>query len=146
MKKAFISTMLGILFVLLACSGAIADTLTMPASLTEISEEAFYEDTSLDEVILNEGIKTIGTKAFAYSSIQRIYLPDSLDSIADDAFIGCAGLVGYGPDNTVASRFFDSHAGLTFEREEEWVSSPLEDFVFSDNGDGTCSIIRIHRQ
>ena len=138
-KSVFFVVLLAVILFSFA-SVASADTLTLPSSLKQIEAEAFMGNTSLDEVILPEGLESIGEKAFANSGVQRIYLPESLTDIAGDAFAGCTNVVGYGPDNTTASSFFDSHAGLTFERADEWVSSPVEDFTFSDNGDGTCSI------
>ena len=49
---------------LLACCGiAAAETLTLPADVTAIEEQAFYADASLDQVVLPEGLQTIGSKA-----------------------------------------------------------------------------------
>lgn len=65
---------------------AIADSLTLPGSLLIIGEEVFYEDTSIDEVILPEGIREIRNRAFAKSSVSRINLPETITFIAEDAF------------------------------------------------------------
>ena len=65
-----------------------ADTLTLPAALREIGEEAFYGDASLDEVVIPDGTETIGPRAFADSGLKRILIPDSVNGIADDAFAG----------------------------------------------------------
>ena len=121
MRKAWKSVLFAALLAAVligTASAASADTLTLPSGLKTIEAEAFMGDTSLDEVILPEGLESIGANAFANSSVKRIYLPEKLSSIAENAFAGCNNLVGYGPDNTVASRFFDSHDGLTFERDE----------------------------
>ena len=103
------------LFSLLLVSVA-AETLRLPSNLKMIESEAFYGDKKLDEVILPEGIEAIGAKAFANSSIKRIYLPNSLEDIAEDAFQNCS-TVGYGQAGSVASYFFESKAGLSFEYE-----------------------------
>ena len=60
--------------------------IVIPASVVEIGEEAFTE-TGCREVILSEGVRRIRSKAFAQCS-QLVYvtLPESLVSIADDAF------------------------------------------------------------
>ena len=63
-----------------------AGVLVLPASLTEIEDEAFCGDTSLEEVVLPEGLRRIGARAFAGSSLSRINLPDSLEEIGEDAF------------------------------------------------------------
>ncbi len=66
-----------------------ASQLELPAGLIRIEKQAFYGDTSLEEVLLPDGIETIGEKAFAYSSVKKINLPSSVRSIAEDAFLGC---------------------------------------------------------
>lgn len=103
--------------VILCNSGALAE-FRLPAGLKAIEDEAFMGDTSLDEVVLPEGLISIGSKAFKDSSVKRMYLPASLTEIAEDAFDGVDALVGWGPDGTAASSFFDSRSNLTFEREE----------------------------
>ena len=72
----------------LAVCGARADLLTLPEDLTAIEDQAFYADASLDQVILPEGLLTIGEKAFAESGVTAVNLPDSLTFIAEDAFDG----------------------------------------------------------
>lgn len=80
-----------------------ADTLYMPSELKVIEEKAFYGDSSLDKVWLNEQLLRIESKAFANSSLHEIYLPDSIEYIAPDAFSGtpltkvavCTGCYGY---------------------------------------------------
>ena len=64
---------------------AFADTLTLPASIKTVEDEAFFGDTSLDEVVLPDGVETLGKNAFAESSVKKINLPDSLTSIGDNA-------------------------------------------------------------
>ena len=46
-------------------SGARAEGLTLPQALTEIEAEAFRADTSLVEVIVPEGVVSIGENAFS---------------------------------------------------------------------------------
>ncbi len=61
-------------------------TLMLPESLTTITKQAFCGDTSLQKVVLQEGITSIQSRAFADSSLQEISLPASLMYIAEDAF------------------------------------------------------------
>ena len=68
------------------CVFTLADVLNIPESVTVIEEEAFFGDTSMDEVVLPEGVEKICKRAFAESSVSSINLPDSLTEIADDAF------------------------------------------------------------
>jgi len=63
---------------------------TLPAGTTTIEAEAF-RNTDAEYVIVPDGCKTIGSKAFAnMSSLKYVQLPASIESIADDAFDGCA--------------------------------------------------------
>ena len=80
-----ISAIFVLLAVLICLCPAFADTLTLPASLTVIEEEAFYGDTSLSSVVLPEGLKEIKAGAFASSTISAINLPSTLESIDDTA-------------------------------------------------------------
>ena len=117
-----------IIFLCLYALPAMADTLCLPDDLHTIEKEAFFGDQSLDEVILPESITTIGPLAFANSSVKRIYLPASLVDIAEDAFVQCQQVIGYGENGTVASTFFCNHANLSFEGEPEW-SAAYRKFV-----------------
>ena len=65
-----------------------ADSINLPAGLVEIKEEAFYGDTNITEVTIPEGTTTIGPRAFAYSGLQKINLPKSVNSIDSTAFDG----------------------------------------------------------
>ena len=68
------------------CTLACASGLMLPAGVITIEEEAFYGDTSLDVVILPEGLETIGLRAFAASSVKSLQIPASVTEIASDAF------------------------------------------------------------
>lgn len=62
-------------------------TLTLPSDLTEIWDSAFEGSDSFDEVILNEGLKTIRSRAFAdCEGLRLVHVPDSVEFIAGDAF------------------------------------------------------------
>ena len=52
----------------------------LPASLTEIEEEAFAY-TPLTELTLPATLKTIGPRAFAYSQLRFLRIPPSVTSI-----------------------------------------------------------------
>lgn len=64
------------------------NTLALPAALRIIHEESFAS-LPIEEVILPEGIASIGSKAFAdCNNLTIINMPDSITTIADDAFDG----------------------------------------------------------
>ena len=66
-----------------------ASTLTLPASLTALEDEAFVGMPST-EIVLPGGIKTIGARAFADNqNLVLINLPKSVAAVAPDAFSGC---------------------------------------------------------
>jgi len=71
----------------------IAETLTLPAALQIIDEEAFYGDTSIDKVVLHDEVVSIGSRAFAYSSVAEISIPATVNFIAPDAFEGVEQLI-----------------------------------------------------
>lgn len=98
MKKT-IWTLILLLAILLIAISASADTLVLPASLKEIEDEAFMGDTSIAEVVLPEGLEKIGKKAFANSSVNKIYMPSSITYIAEDAFSSCL-VICYGPGSS----------------------------------------------
>ena len=61
--------------------------------MTEIPDRAFEQSLSLEEVILPDGITTIGSYAFAgCRSLTSIPLPSSLSVIRDCTFQGCTSL------------------------------------------------------
>ena len=62
--------------------------LILPDNIRAITDEA-YINTRATVVILPEGCKTIGSRAFANCpNLRRISIPDSVSFIADDAFSG----------------------------------------------------------
>ena len=96
-----------IILTFILCTGAFAlsdspyddpqFTLELPASLRIIDEEAFSGDRYLERVIVPEGVKEIRSGAFAFTNVWEIYLPASLNFIADDAFLGCTETQVYAP-------------------------------------------------
>lgn len=63
-------------------------TLTLPNTITEIGEYAFYMNKNLTEVILPESVRTISKSAFSSSSIKKVVLNEGLETIGDSAFYG----------------------------------------------------------
>ncbi len=79
-----------------------AATLTLPSATRDILAEAFYGDSSLDEVIIPEGCISIGERAFANCKISKITLPSTLAYIAPSAFTGNSGMKVNAPVETYA--------------------------------------------
>ncbi len=65
-----------------------AKTLFLPSGLKTIQDEAFRGCDAV-QVTIPDGLESIGSKAFAYcSKLLLVVMPDSVTSIADDAFVG----------------------------------------------------------
>ena len=63
------------------------DTLNnIETSAKNIGASAFYQCTGLKNVILNEGVETIGELAFSYTSISHLKLPKSMRTVYNNAF------------------------------------------------------------
>jgi len=61
-------------------------------NLKEISEGCF-EGSGLTKVVLPQGLKKIGVKAFANcTGLQEINIPEGVEEIGDEAFAGCTAL------------------------------------------------------
>lgn len=94
MKSWFIRCRLAMLVAVavLLCGYAIpagaAGALKLPAGTIEIAEKAFYGNRAVTAVTLPNGVRRIGSKAFAGTGITQVYLPGSLTYIAKDAFDG----------------------------------------------------------
>ncbi len=65
---------------------------TIPGTIKEIPNYAFYSNTNLKEVTLNEGLLTIGNHSFRYSALEKIIIPSTVTSIGDFAFDGSSAL------------------------------------------------------
>jgi len=67
--------------------------ITLPNSVTSISDNAFNNCTSLSEIILPNSVTSIGDNAFNNcTSLSEIILPNSVTSIGDNAFSFCTSL------------------------------------------------------
>ena len=68
------------------------DTLDLSkAKITELSDKAFLWS-EIKNVILPEGLKKIGMKTFIYSDTEEVYIPSTVESIGAESFYGCEHL------------------------------------------------------
>ena len=81
----------------------------------EIFSGGYFGD-RISNIVLNEGITTIGYRAFAYTCVLSITIPDSVTTIGDGAFSGCSYLtnvtIGKGV-TTIGDFAFESCESLT---------------------------------
>ena len=76
----------------------------IPAGTSEIPDRAFYDCSSLTNVVIPESVKIIGSFAFeACSSLASITIPNSVTSIGKYAFAGCSALTSITIPNSVTS-------------------------------------------
>ena len=67
--------------------------LVLPAGTERIEQEAFLNNTSIEEVTVPEGCANIESRAFAgCTGLKRVYIPNNTE-VADDAFEGCGQVV-----------------------------------------------------
>ena len=93
--------------------------ITIPATIdgypvTAIGYQAFYQNQTITEVILPEGLITIGYAAFQGSGLTSVVIPGSVTRVSDSAF----------QESQLAS--------VTFVDGEENIETILGDYVFKD--------------
>ena len=71
-----------------------ADTVDIPSdgSVTKIGHDAFLMRKQLQQISLPEGVTCIGYRAFNGTSLKKIVLPQSVESIQSFAFLNCRNL------------------------------------------------------
>lgn len=71
------------------------DSLTrihIPSSVESIDDYAFRRCTNLVNVSFSEGLRVIGRQAFSECELKEILLPQGLEAVKQDAFVGCHSL------------------------------------------------------
>lgn len=104
-----------ILLLAIGCAGEVpAGTLLLPEGLTLIDEEAFAGDPLIRSAVLPDTVTGIGSQAFADTGLYTITIPESVETIAGDAFDGITVplLIEAEPDSAAAA--FALGAGLDF--------------------------------
>ncbi len=133
--QAHVSLFLAFWLTVLPCCQAFADDFVLPASLITIEESAFEGDTALDEVILPEGIESIGPRAFAETLITHINLPGSLSHIADSSFDNTPRAAFHAEPGTYAYQWLADHHALLYFGDAHAYEANVEMAVFEENED-----------
>jgi len=110
MMKRFLLSVFLLLFVFSVAAAGSDGDFTLPDQLISIEAEAFMGLSSEEEIVIPDGTRYIGARAFADSSIKKVYLPASLGFIAADAFSGCDGLTAVVHCNSVGHAYCKSNA------------------------------------
>ena len=89
---------------LICCPGGLEGTFTVPSTVTEIEEYAFYSCDKLTNIVIPDSVTTIEKAAFAHcSSLETIDLPDNLNVLAPQLFYGCSSLESVSLPNGLTS-------------------------------------------
>jgi len=81
-----------------------------PMGISTVSAEMFMLCQNLKSVIITDNVTQIDYGAFAYCpSLEAVYIPYSVDYIADDAFDGYFDLVLYGEEDSYAEQFAEEN-------------------------------------
>ena len=94
----------------------VVTSVTIPDSVTNIGDYAFYQCSSLTGVTIGSGVTRIGDLAFAACSLSSITIPNSVTSIGFAAFGGCGSLASVTIGNgvtTIGERAFIDCPSLT---------------------------------
>ncbi len=90
-------------------------SVTIPTSVTNIEDHAFYACNSLTNLALPTGLTGIGDHAFAgCNKLTSLTIPGSVISIGDGAFNGCFGLTGIAVD--ASNLNYASDTGVLFDK------------------------------
>ena len=90
-------------------------SVTIPASVKDISACAFYEVGTLEKIQLEEGIESIGDYAFTCTALKSVILPKSLKKIGEcvfDSGNGCINEIAFlNPKTEISSNLITEYNG-----------------------------------
>lgn len=70
------------------------EKVTLPMTVTSLDNNSFENCKTLQEVVLNHGLKLIGSGAFhSCEKLKKIAIPETVESMGGWIFIGCASLI-----------------------------------------------------
>ena len=132
-----------------SCSGL--TSITIPDGVTSIGSFAFSDCSGLTSVTISSGVTSIGERAFYNcSGLTSVTIPDSVTSIGTYAFRGCSGLTDVyytGVESDWANISIGSNndpltsATIHYNYVAEFPDT--NEFIFTSNGDGTCTLIGV---
>ena len=71
-----------------AFENCLLNSVTIPSSVIQISDQAFCNCENLYSIIIPEGVVSIGDRAFSLTPIEDVYIPSSIKKIGNSAFGG----------------------------------------------------------
>ena len=115
------------------------ESLVISSGVKAIEKSAFAQSKSLKEIIFEEGVVSIGDRAFAESGIRKIVLPNSLTQMGTNLFANCENLgcvvLGNGI-NTIPAYTFYSCSNLVSITLPSSLTSIADTafFIYASNG------------
>ncbi|MDC7287984.1 leucine-rich repeat domain-containing protein [Blautia schinkii] len=94
---------------------------TIPPGTAVIGEDSFYLCKKLEKVILPDSLRCIENFAFSESGLKKLWVPDNVEKIGRNAFLGCENLEEiYLSENlrNMGEDTFNGCCGLNIYREE----------------------------
>ena len=117
--------------------------ITLPPTVKTIGSWAFNSCAKLNTVAFNEGLKTIGSYAFASTGLTSIEIPKGVETIGDSAFSYCESLttviLNDGLVKITGNPFYDSPVTTLTSNSERFVMSE-NDMELIDTETGTLVI------
>ena len=95
--------------VVIDCNTDVTDVV-IPDGVTSIGDRAFAYCKSLESVTIPDSVTSIGYDAFRYcESLEAITIPDSVTSIEDDTFRYCENIMIHCYKNSYAEEYAKEH-------------------------------------
>ena len=108
--------------------------MTIPDSVTDIYEGAFYNCINLTSIEIPNSVTSIGWNAFSGSGLVSVTIPDSVTSIEERAFDGCSELtsmtIGNGVTSIGSFAFYNcsSLTSMTFSGKDKTTVQDMENY------------------
>lgn len=114
--------------------GGFSGSLTIPASVTSIGSSAFLYCEKLEQVDIRAELTTINLNGTfgRCKNLISIVLPSTVTDLGKAKTMLNQNLTLYGGNDYVKTWAAENHFSYNGE--------PVEDFIFIDNGDGTCTL------
>ena len=91
----------------------------VPGTVDTVEKQAFAKCTSLDHILLDNGVQNIGANAFAEcTGLEAVSIPYSLKSIGDDAFAEISDLKIYAAKGSQGETYAKDHDNTTLENQD----------------------------
>ena len=94
---------------------------TVRSSVTKIGDRAFHSKYQMTEVILPEGLKEIGSSFQFCNGLTEIYIPNSVEKIATDAFYCASNLMHIRIDKAPNTIEGAPWGAISWDRAVEWL-------------------------